>query len=100
MSASVDRSIILWDLEMGEPIAKFEEHPGTVNCLSVDWLGRRMCSGAGPGDNCIRLWDFSDGCCEREMEGHDGAIWALCADWASAHKAVADAQGPVGLDDV
>ncbi|CAK0819383.1 unnamed protein product [Prorocentrum cordatum] len=93
MSASIDRTIILWDLEVGEPLSTYAGHSGSVCCLSVDWAGRRMASGAGPGDNRIRVWDFSDGYCASEVESHEGTVWAVDCDWAAAHKAVADAAG-------
>jgi WD40 repeat protein len=97
MSSSVDRTLLLWDLDDCEPLEKFDMHPGTVWCLHVDWLGRRMVSGAGPGDNTVRLWDFSDGHCEMEIFGHQGSVWGVDADWATAHRAVAEAEG-IGID--
>ncbi|CAE7247296.1 HET-E1 [Symbiodinium natans] len=96
MSCSADRSIILWDLEVAEPLQKFEKHPGSVWCMDVDWAGRRMVTGAGPGDNSLFVWDFRDGFVERQILGHEGSVWALAVDWEVAHKAFETAQG-VGL---
>ncbi|CAE7400315.1 eIF3i [Symbiodinium necroappetens] len=96
MSCSADRSIILWDLEVAEPLQRFDKHPGSVWCLDVDWAGRRMVTGAGPGDNSIFVWDFRDGFVERQILGHEGSVWALAVDWEVAHKAFETAQG-VGL---
>lgn len=74
-------------------LERYNEHPGSVWCMDVDWAGRRMVSGAGPGDNCIRVWDFSDGFCAQEIFGHEGSVWGVSADWATAHRAVAEVHG-------
>merc|ERR1712203_947825 len=98
MSCSVDRTLLLWDIEAGEPLDRYDKHPGTVWCMDIDWDGRRMVSGAGPGDNTIRLWDFSDGYCVHEIFGHEGSVWACSVDWATAHRAAQEALG-IGVDE-
>mmetsp|Transcript_42067 Transcript_42067/g.72880 ORF Transcript_42067/g.72880 Transcript_42067/m.72880 type:complete len:310 (-) Transcript_42067:24-953(-) len=85
-SGSSDRTIILWDLDVGDQVTKYDLHCGSVWSLSVDWIGHRMVSGAGPCDNGIRLWDFDGGehgpYCEKLMEEHEGTVWGLSVDWA------------------
>lgn len=96
MSCSADRSVILWDLQVAEPLQKFRGHPGSVWCMDVDWSGRRMVTGSGPGDNSIMVWDFKDGFVESVITGHEGSVWAVAVDWDCAHKALEASKG-IGL---
>lgn len=99
VSGSSDRSIAIWDFSEGLEVEKWLTappgsrerdcfgHAGSVWCGHVDWPGKRMVSGGGPGDNAIHLWDMDDGWLETVINGHDGSVWNVFVDWEEAHRA-------------
>jgi len=72
VSASVDKTVRLWDLETGQCLRTLEGHGAMVDSVSVSPDGRRAVSGSW--DNTIRLWDLETGQCLRTLEGHSAAV--------------------------
>jgi len=59
-SGSADNSIILWDLETGQPIGqRMSNHGGPVRTLAFSPNGNLLASGGF--DNAIYLWDVETG---------------------------------------
>lgn len=67
-SASLDRSIILWDLRTGEPIQQFEGHSRGVSSLCFLKDNQTLVS-TGIDQN-IRVWDLNSGELIRSMNNH------------------------------
>jgi WD40 repeat protein len=59
LTASEDASIILWDVETGEVIRRYQGHERAVWCLDVSPDGRYIISASD--DGVVILWDFETG---------------------------------------
>lgn len=57
--ACVRGEIILWDVETGEEVRRFEGHTSDVNAVEFDSTGARLLSGSV--DLTMRLWDVETG---------------------------------------
>ena len=59
-TASLDRSIRLWDTRTGKMLARFlAGHRDWIRCLAFQPDGNQLCSGGD--DGTIRLWDLTKG---------------------------------------
>ncbi|PNH09827.1 F-box/WD-40 repeat-containing protein [Tetrabaena socialis] len=56
-TASLDRTVRLWDLQSGLPLASSRPHGGTVRCLALD----PTLLASGCTDSIVRLWHPSPG---------------------------------------
>jgi len=75
LTSSGDMSCILWDVETGSLIQKFEGHAGDVMCLSVPSSGQTFISGAC--DMRAHLWDVRAQSCQASFSGHQSDINAI-----------------------
>jgi WD40 repeat protein len=72
-SASIDKSIRIWDVKTGVEIVRLEGHRGSITSLGLLADGRLV---SGAADNTIRFWDIASG---SEVALIDvSASWALC----------------------
>lgn len=55
LSCSKDKTVRLWDIEMGKEVTCFDGHTGDVNCLQV--LGQDIVLSAS-SDGTIKWWDM------------------------------------------
>ncbi len=72
--AAVDKMLLLWDLESGKELKRFEGHGSRVEWAAFTPDGRRIVSGGGGasdggGDNTVRVWDVESG---KEVHGFKG----------------------------
>lgn len=70
-SASVDRTIRLWDLVMGSHIKTFEGHSDGVMSVSFSPDGKTLASASD--DKTVRLWDITTGNCQI-LNGHGNYV--------------------------
>jgi WD40 repeat protein len=70
-----DNDIVVWDVESGAEVARFEGHFGPVRSLAVSDDGTRLFSGSG--DRTARAWDIETGLEIRRFEGPDEAITSV-----------------------
>jgi WD40 repeat protein len=68
VSASLDRTLRVWDLETGRCLRTLEGHTHYVDCVSVTPDGLRAVSASW--DRTLRVWDLKTGRCLRTLEGH------------------------------
>jgi hypothetical protein len=75
LAGSAGGLVILWDLETGKVLRRFEGHSQTVMTLAFHPNGRWALSG---GRDCaLRLWDVDAGKELRRFEGHTGWVRGL-----------------------
>lgn len=74
-SASLDKTICLWNSDSGELLMKLEGHTGPVNCVAWDPSGCRLASASS--DRTVRLWSTSDGRPLRSLEGAASGVYSV-----------------------
>jgi len=84
-----DRSVIVWDVETGAPLQRFEGHglfqDMGLNTVSSDFYGvtgvRFTPDGksvvSSGGDGTLRLWDVQNGALVQQLEGHQATVIAV-----------------------
>ena len=70
--ACTQGELILWDLEAGIELRRFEGHTGWVNAVAFGLDGKTALSGSG--DGTLILWDVETGQAIRRFEGHMGGV--------------------------
>lgn len=71
-----DGSVIVWNLQDGQPVARLEGNTATVSALAFDATGSRLASASY--DAPVRLWEVSSGELTRELRGHEGRATTVC----------------------
>jgi WD40 repeat protein len=74
-SGSVDRSVRVWDVESGEPLATLSAHTATVGTLAFSPSGSRLASAAWDGS--VVLWDTETWLPLRVSGEHDARVHAV-----------------------
>lgn len=72
LTSSGDMTCILWDVETGMALQKFQGHTGDVMSVSVSPDQNTFVSGAC--DMTTRVWDIRSGKCTHTFTGHGGDI--------------------------
>ena len=72
VSASVDRTLKVWDVATGKCVATLEGHSKRVKCVAVFPDGRRVVSGSE--DKTLKVWDVETGECVATLEGHSDVV--------------------------
>lgn len=76
LTASTDRTLILWDLATGEPLQTLRGHSNQVNDVTFSIDGNHAISGAR--DRTLILWDLTTGAAVRTFEArHTNSILAV-----------------------
>jgi COMPASS component SWD3 len=75
LTASDDKTIILWDLELRKPVKTFKGHTNYVFCLAVNSGGDACVSGSY--DETLRIWDMKNARCTRVICAHSDPISAV-----------------------
>jgi len=89
MGGSDDGDLRVWSLDCGACVKTWHAHT-KVQCLSVDWVGRRVLSSSGhsehTGDGCLggvlKLWEMESGLCLAKMIDYQHSIVCMTVDWA------------------
>ena len=75
-SGSDDRTVRLWDVETGEPLATLVGHTDNVSSVAFSPDGSTLASGSEAANSwqrtgdTVRLWDVETGEPLRTLEGH------------------------------
>jgi len=72
LTSSGDQTCILWDVENGNVVQKFQEHTGDVMSVSVSPDQNTFVSGAC--DSHAKIWDIRSGKCVQTFQGHESDI--------------------------
>ena len=98
LTASLDATLRLWDLESRQALASLTGHDGAVT--SVAYLGRGTRAVSGGRDHTVRVWDLGDARLLRTLEGHGETVSAVDASPDGTHVVSASWDGTVRLWDL
>eukprot|EP00250_Pteridium_aquilinum_P013816 c21590_g1_i1 orf=775-3489(-) len=77
-SASLDRTIKIWNLGSPEPNFTLEAHVKGVNCVDYFTGGDRPYLITGSDDHTAKVWDYQTKSCVQTLEGHTHNVSAVC----------------------
>ncbi|KAF7123658.1 hypothetical protein RHSIM_Rhsim12G0197400 [Rhododendron simsii] len=77
-SASLDRSVKVWDLGSPNPSFTLEEHSKGINCVNFFTSGDKTYIITGSDDYAAKVWDYETGACVQTLEGHTHNVTAVC----------------------
>ncbi|XP_018783470.1 PREDICTED: coatomer subunit beta' [Bactrocera latifrons] len=77
-SASLDRTVKVWQL--GSTFANFtlEGHEKGINCIDYYHGGDKPYLISGADDRLVKIWDYQNKTCVQTLEGHAQNISAVC----------------------
>lgn len=75
MSVSLDGTMRLWNLSIGQQVYSVEAHPGGVFSVAVSPDGRKAATGGSDGK--VRVWDVRHGLALMTIDAHKEAVSAL-----------------------
>lgn len=73
-SASLDRTIKVWQLGSSEPNFTLEGHEKGVNCVDYYHGGDKPYLISGSDDKTVKIWDYQTKTCVQTLEGHSENI--------------------------
>ncbi|WP_185747446.1 WD40 repeat domain-containing protein [Humibacillus xanthopallidus] len=97
ISASMDRTLVVWDAGSGERLATLAGHHSGVTSLAWSPDGRRVVSGSW--DDTVRMWDAWSGDLVATLEGHDRGVGGVAWSPDGAHLASASGDRTIRLWD-
>uniref|UniRef100_A0A7I4DAQ0 Beta'-coat protein n=1 Tax=Physcomitrium patens TaxID=3218 RepID=A0A7I4DAQ0_PHYPA len=77
-SASLDRTVKIWNLGSPEPNFTLEAHQKGVNCVEYFTGGDRPHLITGSDDQTAKVWDYQTKSCVQTLEGHSHNVSAVC----------------------
>jgi len=82
-SGSEDKTVRIWDLEIGACRATLRGHKDTVFSVAITPDGKRVLSASF--DKSVRVWDASSGRELAKLDGHTDKVWSVIALRDNAH---------------
>ncbi|PSN49934.1 Coatomer subunit beta' [Blattella germanica] len=77
-SASLDRTVKVWQLGSISPNFTLEGHEKGVNCVDYYHGGDKPYLISGADDRLVKIWDYQNKTCVQTLEGHAQNISAVC----------------------
>jgi len=77
-SASLDRTVKVWQLGSGTPNFTLDGHEKGVNCVDYYHGGDKPYLISGADDRYVKIWDYQNKTCVQTLEGHAQNITAVC----------------------
>jgi len=75
VAATLDRTLVVWDVDSQEMIAEWNGHDGSITCMAFSPDGTVLASGSD--DRTVRLWNLHTGA-EIAVKELDTQVKALC----------------------
>ncbi|KAG8039808.1 hypothetical protein G9C98_000537 [Cotesia typhae] len=77
-SASLDRTVKVWQLGSSTANFTLEGHEKGVNCVDYYHGGDKPYLISGADDRYVKIWDYQNKTCVQTLEGHTQNISAVC----------------------
>ncbi|KAK9060480.1 hypothetical protein SSX86_021184 [Deinandra increscens subsp. villosa] len=77
-SASLDRTIKIWNLGSPDPNFTLDAHLKGVNCVDYFTGGDKPYLITGSDDHTAKVWDYQTKVCVQTLEGHTHNVCAVC----------------------
>ncbi|CAL9117847.1 unnamed protein product [Musa textilis] len=77
-SASLDRTVKIWNLGSPDPNFTLDAHSKGVNCVDYFTGGDRPYLITGSDDQTAKVWDYQTKSCVQTLEGHTHNVSAVC----------------------
>lgn len=77
-SASLDRTVKVWQMGSSSPNFTLEGHEKGVNCVDYCHSGDKPYLISGADDRLVKLWDYQTKTCVQTLEGHAQNVSAVC----------------------
>lgn len=77
-SASLDRTIKIWNLGSPDPNFTLDAHLKGVNCVDYFTGGDRPYLITGSDDHTAKVWDYQTKSCVQTLEGHTHNVSSVC----------------------
>ncbi|CAN4096867.1 unnamed protein product [Withania somnifera] len=77
-SASLDRTIKIWNLGSPDPNLTLDAHLKGVNCVDYLTGGDKPYLITGSDDHTAKVWDYQTKSCVQTLEGHTHNVSAVC----------------------
>ncbi|KAK2704617.1 hypothetical protein QYM36_016869 [Artemia franciscana] len=76
-SASLDKTIKIWQLASSIPNFTLEGHVNGINCLDYTHAGEKPYLISGADDRLVKIWDYQNRSCVQSLDGHTKNISAV-----------------------
>lgn len=77
-SASLDRTVKVWQMGSNTPNFTLEGHEKGVNCVDYCYSGDKPYLISGADDRTVKIWDYQTKTCVQTLEGHAQNVTAVC----------------------
>ncbi|KAK7070650.1 Coatomer subunit beta' [Halocaridina rubra] len=77
-SASLDRTVKVWQLGSPQPNFTLEGHQRGVNCVDYYHGGDKPYLISGADDSLVKIWDYQNKTCVQTLEGHSQNVSSVC----------------------
>ncbi|RWS08200.1 vesicle coat complex COPI: beta', partial [Dinothrombium tinctorium] len=77
-SASLDRTVKVWQLGSSSPNFTLEGHEKGVNCVDYCHSADKPYLISGADDRLVKIWDYQTKTCVQTLEGHAQNVSAVC----------------------
>ncbi|CAL8119369.1 unnamed protein product [Orchesella dallaii] len=76
-SASLDRTVKVWQMGSATPNFTLEGHEKGVNCVDYYHGGEKPYLLSGADDRLVKIWDYQNKTCVQTLEGHASNVSAV-----------------------
>lgn len=76
-SASLDKSVKVWNINKPVPNFSLEQHTECVNCIDFYHGTDKPFLASGADDKTVKIWDYQTKTCVQTLEGHSHNVTAV-----------------------